>query len=145
MLWRWVFRVSGSEFPPSHMCTNQCNKQEFIIMVLMGMFVCMYVCMYACMNFLQPKSMTKFCINKAMFLHKLCTFFKCFLVSFFPPKNDILWNIFPLRKNRQKWGKKISKLAMFLLHIVQARSSQDIYKRILINFCFHNWSIAKYG
>lgn len=36
-------------FPASHMCTNQCNKQEFIIMELMGMFVYMYVSI----NFLQ--------------------------------------------------------------------------------------------
>ncbi len=43
------FRVSGSEFSASHMCTNQCSKQEFIIMELMGLFVYMYVSI----NFLQ--------------------------------------------------------------------------------------------
>jgi hypothetical protein len=42
-------------------------------------------------------------------------------------------------------GKKIisNKIAMFLLHICSSKSPG--YKRILINFYFHSWSIAKHG
>jgi hypothetical protein len=53
-----------------------------------------------------------------------------------------IYKIFPFFKKIAQNRKKILKVAIFSPH---CSSKQPGYKRILINFCFRGWSVAKGG